>query len=75
VACINLLEYIAMKAITGIIDFLATVRVELTKVVWPTPQQTLKLTVIVILVTVIVGFFVGGIDLALTKLFEIVLNR
>jgi preprotein translocase subunit SecE len=64
-----------MKAITGIIDFFTSVRVELTKVVWPTPQQTLKLTVIVIFVTVIVGFFIGGIDIALTKLLEIVLNQ
>ena len=61
-----------MKAV---LDFLRTTRVELQKVVWPTRQQTLKLTLIVIIVTVSVGFFVGGIDLALTKLLEVVLSN
>ncbi len=53
-----------MKAI----DFLKEVRVELLKVVWPSREQTIRLTVTVILVTLIVGFFLGGIDFLLTKL-------
>ncbi|MBI3486086.1 preprotein translocase subunit SecE [Candidatus Daviesbacteria bacterium] len=57
------------------LDFLRTVKVELDKVVWPTRDQTIKLTTIVILVTLIVGFFIGGIDLLLTKLTELLLNR
>lgn len=51
-----------------IIDFLVGVKVELTRVVWPTPKTTLRLTVIVILVTIIVGFFIGAIDYILTEL-------
>ncbi len=51
-----------------IIDFLGEVRVELQKVVWPTRVQTVRLTVMVIITTVIVGFFIGGIDFLLTKL-------
>lgn len=58
-----------------VFDFLAEVRVELAKVVWPGPEQTLKLTVIVILVTVSVGFFLGGVDYILTKLLELVLSK
>jgi preprotein translocase subunit SecE len=61
-----------MKAV---LDFLASTRVELEKVVWPTPQQTLKLTLIVVIVTVSVGFFVGGVDLLLTKALALLLNR
>lgn len=49
------------------IDFIREVRVELTKVVWPNRQQTIKLTVIVIIVTIIVGFFLLGIDFLATK--------
>lgn len=58
-----------------VFDFLSEVRVELEKVVWPTPNQTIRLTVIVILVTMTVGFFVGGVDYLLTKLLEIILGR
>lgn len=58
-----------------VIDFLTSVKVELSKVVWPTPNLTIKLTVVVIVVTITVGFFVGGIDLLLTKLLEIILKK
>ncbi|MBI4040003.1 preprotein translocase subunit SecE [Candidatus Daviesbacteria bacterium] len=57
-----------------VIDFLRDVKVELSKVVWPTPQQTFKLTMIVIIVTVSVGFFVGAVDLILTKLVSIIIK-
>lgn len=57
------------------LDFLSEVKVELSKVVWPTPNATFRLTVIVILVTIIVGFFVGGIDFLLTKVLEFLLNK
>lgn len=50
------------------LDFLKEVRVELSKVVWPTRDQTIRLTFIVIFVTVMVAFFVGGLDFILTKL-------
>lgn len=51
-----------MKAL----DFLHEVRVELSKVVWPTRDQTIRLTFIVIFITVLVAFFVGGLDYILT---------
>lgn len=58
-----------------VFDFLSEVKVELSKVSWPTPEQTLRLTVIVIIVTVSVGFFLGGVDYLLTKLLEIILQK
>lgn len=58
-----------------IFDFFNEVKVELSKVVWPTPKQTFRLTVVVIVVTVIVGFFVGGVDYILTKLLEVALKK
>jgi len=59
---------------TKIFDFIEEVRVELSKVVWPTMEQTLRLTVIVILITIAVGFFIGGVDYLLTKLLEFALK-
>lgn len=53
-----------------VLAFLGEVRVELEKVSWPTPKQTLRLTLVVIVVSLIVGLYVGGIDLTLTALSE-----
>lgn len=64
-----------MNPVRGVIDFLLQVKVELQKVVWPSPNLTVKLTLIVIIVTVIVGFFIGGIDFLLTKLLSVILNK
>lgn len=58
------LKIFSMKTL----DFLREVKVELDKVVWPTRQQTLELTMLVIFITLIVGFFIGGIDYLLTLL-------
>lgn len=57
------------------LDFLKEVRVELEKVVWPSREQTVKLTIIVVMVTLIVGFFLGGFDYLLTQLTSWLLNR
>lgn len=57
-----------------VLDFLKEVRVELSKVVWPSRDQTIQLTVVVILVTLIVGFFLGGFDLLLTRLTALLLK-
>lgn len=52
-------------------DFLREVRVELAKVVWPGRSQTIQLTVIVIMVTIVVGFFIGILDYGLTYLLTV----
>ena len=48
--------------------FLSEVKAELGKVAWSTRQELLASTVVVIVVTVILGFFIGIIDLILSKL-------
>lgn len=52
------------------ITFLAEVREELSRVIWPSRRETLKLTLIVIGVSAAVGLFLGGLDFLLTKLTE-----
>jgi preprotein translocase subunit SecE len=46
-------------------DFMASARVELRKIVWPTRQDTLQTTVIVFVFVAIAGFFFWGLDLLL----------
>jgi preprotein translocase subunit SecE len=64
-----------LDAMKNAVDFLREVKVELQKVVWPTRIQTIQLTLIVIVVTLTVGFFIGGIDLGLTKLLNLLINK
>lgn len=43
---------------------------ELKKVVWPTRQETIRLTFVVIAVSLLVGLFLGGLDFSFTKLLQ-----
>jgi len=62
---------IRMNLFTKITTFLKEVRLEMKKVNWPTRQETLRYTLIVIGVSVAVAVFLGTIDFILTTL----LNR
>jgi len=55
--------------------FLKEVKAELAKVVWPTRKETVRLTLVVIGVSLAVGLFLGAIDYLLTKIMEIILRR
>jgi len=48
--------------------FLKEVKVELKKVNWPTKHETMKYTLIVIGVSLVVMIFLGGLDLIFTWL-------
>jgi len=49
------------------VAFLREVRAEMEKVVWPTRNQAIQLTVMVIAVSVLVGAYIGGLDFILTN--------
>jgi preprotein translocase subunit SecE len=55
-------------------QFLAGSKVELKKVTWPTPKQTLASTSVVIIVVVIVSVFLGIVDFGLTKVVKLILG-
>lgn len=55
--------------------FLKEVRDELKKVVWPTRSEIIRLTSIVILVSVMVGIFLGTVDFILTQLLNLIIVR
>ena len=48
---------------------------ELRKVVWPSRPDTMHLTVVVLVVSVVIGVFLGGVDLGFAWLVEHVLLR
>lgn len=57
------------------IQFLKEVRTELGKVNWPTRNEAIKLTGVVIGVSLAVGLYLGGLDFIFTKLTELLLIR
>lgn len=59
----------------NIISFLKEVKEELEKVAWPSREQTIRYTVLVIIVAVAVGVFLGGLDYILTALTTVILEN
>ncbi|MFZ2226606.1 MAG: preprotein translocase subunit SecE [Candidatus Moraniibacteriota bacterium] len=53
-----------------IVQFLREAKVELQKVNWPTKQQTINYTLIVIGISVAISLFLGGLDF----IFEFILK-
>ena len=60
---------------TNPIQFLKEVRAELTKVVWPSRKETIRITLSVIALCVATAVFLGLVDYGLTTLFERFINR
>jgi|TARA_B100001971_G_C18194712_1_gene540748 preprotein translocase subunit SecE len=59
-----------MKAI---IQYIRDSREELRKVTWPTKQQTINSTILVVIVSIVIAAFLGGLDYGFNKLLEYVL--
>jgi len=59
---------VRFRSVRGIIS-------ELKKVAWPTRQETVRLTVVVLIVTVAMAIMLGVIDLGFSSFMEYVLIR
>jgi preprotein translocase subunit SecE len=55
--------------------FLSEVKSELTKVTWPTRDEVIRLTLVVVIISLAVGLFVGGLDFIFTKAIQLFLSR
>ena len=51
-------------------NYLKEVRLELKKVVWADRSEVIQMTLIVLITSVIVALYVGGLDVVFTKLLE-----
>ena len=58
----------------NILGFLNEVKEELNKVTWPSREQTIKYTALVIIIAVSVGAFLGSLDYLLTSLTAFLVN-
>ena len=59
-----------IKSPQGLGNFVREARDELRKVSWPSRQQTIRYTIIVVIACLAVGFVIGGVDYLLTLLLE-----
>ena len=55
--------------------FFSEVKSELKKVTWPSKQEVYSTTVVVILTTVFFGFYLYGLDIAMSQVFTRILGR
>jgi preprotein translocase subunit SecE len=55
-------------------EFVREVIAEFRKVTWPSRQELINSTVVVITVTVVVALFLGSVDIALAKIVEAILR-
>jgi preprotein translocase subunit SecE len=62
------------EVVQKIIQFIKEAKIELKKVTWPTPKQTLASTAVVIIIVFIVSIYLGIVDFVLAKLVKFVLG-
>jgi len=60
---------------TSPVEFVSEVRDELRKVVWPTRQEAIRMTWVVIVVVLILSLLLGGFDFLIQKLTQWFLSR
>jgi preprotein translocase subunit SecE len=60
--------------IENITQFIKDAKVELKKVTWPTPKQTMASTAVVIIIVFIVAIYLGLVDFALAKMVKFILG-
>jgi len=58
-----------------VLAYLSEVRLELSKVTWPKRNDVIKLTLIVFIISGIVGAYTGALDYLFTKLLEFFVAR
>ncbi|MEW6170948.1 MAG: preprotein translocase subunit SecE [Candidatus Omnitrophota bacterium] len=54
--------------------FFSEVKTELSKVSWSTRQELIGATTVVIVATFVLGVFIGGVDLVLSKFLQVILK-
>ncbi len=58
-----------------LVNYFKESKAELTKVTWPTKDQAIKSTILVIVISITTAIFLGGIDFGLSELLSLLLSR
>ncbi len=57
------------------LEYIRSIRLEMKQVKWPSHQTALKMTVLVIITSLAVAFYSGGLDYLFTTMLAKALNR
>lgn len=55
--------------------FFSEVKSEFKKVTWPPKDQVVRLTGVVIIISLVVGLFIGSLDFIFTKLIQFIIKQ
>ena len=69
------MQNVALPKRVNPLNFFSEVRDELKKVVWPTKVETIRLTGIVIGISIVVALFIGAADYIFTMLLGLIIKR
>ena len=72
---VNLTYFCYNFCVKQVLAYLSEVRLELSKVTWPKRNDVIKLTLIVFIISGIVGAYTGALDYLFTKLLEFFVAR
>lgn len=63
-----------MGIFSKIAQFVREAKIELRKVNWPTKQQTINYTLLVVAMSVAVAIFLGGLDLGFSRMLQVLIG-
>ncbi|MCS7239964.1 MAG: preprotein translocase subunit SecE [Candidatus Bipolaricaulota bacterium] len=64
-----------MSVVTRVREYFASVRAEVTRVSWPSRREVLTFTVLVIVLTLALGVYLGVVDLVLQYLLRLLVTK
>ncbi|MCX7750753.1 MAG: preprotein translocase subunit SecE [Candidatus Bipolaricaulota bacterium] len=64
-----------MNVVTKVREYLTSVRTELGRVSWPSRREVVSFTVLILLMSVVLGVYLGLTDLVVTQLLRLLLQR
>ena len=67
-------KFVVTKNMLNPIAYIKEVNVELKRVTWPTKQEIVRLTTVVIVSSVLVGLFLSALDYVFTKLLGVIIG-
>lgn len=56
-------------------DFLRSVKLEMAQVKWPSHEETVRMTIAVVLISAIVAAYAGGLDVLFTTLIQNLIKK
>ncbi len=63
-----------MSVLTRIRDYVTSVRTEIGRVSWPSRKEVVSLTVLIILLAIVLGIYLGLADLIVTQILRFLLR-